>query len=86
MTMTSKSLKPDNGTNYGKLSNIVKDNACKQRATFSVPKICITSHPNSEIKAISDHKKHVSKTKVIKIITILKTLSKTWSNTVIFTK
>ena len=71
MTMTSKLLKPNNGTNYGKLSNIVKDNACKQKATFSVPKICITFHPNSEIMVISDHKKHVSKT---------------WSKTVLFTK
>jgi len=71
MTMNSKLLKPNNGTNYGKLSNIVKDNACQQKATFSLSKICIASHPNSEIKAISDHKTHVSKT---------------WSKTVLFTK
>ena len=69
MTMTSKLLKPNNETNNGKLSNTVKDNACKQKATCSVPKICteteeaqLESHPSSEIKAVSDHKKHVSKT------------------------
>ena len=65
--MTTKWLKPNNG----KFSSMVKDKDYKQKAigTFSVPKICIEkeeaqleSHSKSEIEAISDHKKKVSKT------------------------
>ena len=63
--MTIKWLKPDNE----KLSNILKDNAYQQKAIgVSVSKLCIEteetqleSHSKSEINAISDHKKQVSK-------------------------
>ena len=62
--MTTKQLIPNNG----KLLNILKGNANKQKATgtVSVLKICIEKEEahleskNSEIKTVSDHKKQVS--------------------------
>ena len=65
--MTTKQLQP----NSGKLSNILKGNAYKQKAmsTVSVPKTCIETEEaqlesqNSEVKTISDQKKQVSKNK-----------------------
>ena len=68
--MTTKWLKPNNG----KLSNIIKESVDQQKAIgFSVSKLCIEteetqleSHSKSEINAISDHKKQVSKKSTVK--------------------
>ena len=70
--MTTKWLKPNNG----KLSNILKDNAYQQKAIgFSVSKLCIEteeaqleSHSKSEINAISEQKKQVSRKTMVKNI------------------
>ena len=73
--MTTKLLKPNNE----KFSNILKDNAYQQKAIgISVSKLCIEteetqleSHSKSEINAISDHKKQVSKNITVKKISLL---------------
>ena len=73
--MTTKWLKPNNK----KLSDILKDNEYLQKAIgVSVSKFCIEteetqleSHSKSEINAISDHKKQVSKKIMVKKISLL---------------
>ena len=81
--MTTKWLKPGHWLkpNNGKLSNILKGNAYKQKAIniVSVPKIDIETKAqlesqNSEIKTISDHKKQVSKKATVKTSLKIKTL------------